>query len=298
MSAANPEPQNNALPFTGERFTPECVREMWLEHYARYAFASRFAQGKDVLDCACGEGFGASMLSAVARRVDAVDVSQTAIDHARCRYVRDNLHFGQANALALPYASAQFDLVVSFETLEHLVEHEQLLAEFARVLKPDGILLISTPDKRVYSDLAGYRNEFHPRELYAEEFAALLAREFAHTEVYGQKLLFQSSIQSLQAPHHGLRCWPQTMTAEGLQEGLSYAPMYLLAACARSDAALQPYRGVSHWFGDVAESVYSHYNAEIRKGIAGGMRILELEAQVAQLQSQLQHAERGYPRQD
>lgn len=276
-----------ALDFTGERFTPECVREMWLEHYARYAFATRFASGKRVLDCACGEGFGAYLLSATAAQVDAVDLSEAAVAHAARRYVAPNLSFRQANALALPFAAAQFDLVVSFETLEHLVEHEQLLAEFARVLKPDGILLISTPDKRVYSDLAGYRNEFHPRELYADEFAALLAREFAHTEVYGQKLLFQSSIQSLQSASVPLQTWPQTMTDAGLQDGLAYEAMYLLAACARSADTLRPYRGVSHWFGDAAESVYKHYNDEIRKGIRGGLRIQELEAQVAQLQAQL-----------
>jgi 2-polyprenyl-3-methyl-5-hydroxy-6-metoxy-1,4-benzoquinol methylase len=278
-----------ALDFTGERFTPECVREMWLEHYARYAFATRFAAGKQVLDCACGEGFGAAMLSAVAAQVDAVDLSETAIAHATRRYPRSNLRFAQADALALPFAAGQFDLVVSFETLEHLTEHEVLLAEFARVLKADGILLISTPDKRVYSDLAGYRNEFHPRELYADEFAALLAREFAHTEVYGQKLLFQSSIQSLQQAEAdaALHCWPQTMTDAGLRAGLRYDPMYLLAACARTAATLEPYRQLSHWFGDAAESVYKHYNDEIRKGIRGGQRIVELEAQVAQLQAQV-----------
>lgn len=279
--------QHHALPFTGERFTPECVREMWLEHYARYAFATRFASARKVLDCACGEGFGAAMLAATAAQVDAVDLSEQAVAHARQRYPAPNLRFHQANALQLPFADASFDLVVSFETLEHLVEHEQLLAEFARVLKPDGILLISTPDKRVYSDLAGYRNEFHPRELYAHEFAALLAREFEHTEVYGQQLLFQSSIQSLQGPLPELRSWPQTMTQTGLQEGLGYASMYLLAACARQEHLLAPYRNVSHWFGDAAQSVYEHYNAEIRKGIAGGHRILELEAQVEQLRQQL-----------
>ena len=226
------------------------------------------------------------MLSQVAARVDAVDLSAKAIAHARLRYQNPNLEFHQANALTLPFAHASFDLVVSFETLEHMIEHEQLLAEFARVLKPEGILLISTPDKRVYSDLAGYRNEFHPRELYAHEFAALLAREFDCSEVYGQKLLFQSSIQSL-SNTLPLRSWPQTMTHEGLRDGLVYEPMYLLAACARSAAQLAPFRQLSHWFGDSAESVYQHYNDEIRKGIRAGHRIAELEAELAALRKQL-----------
>ena len=261
---------------------------MWLEHYARYAFATHFSHGKRVLDCACGEGFGASLLSQHARTVDAVDLSGAAIEHARQRYGHERLKFHVADALALPFAQGSFDLVVSFETLEHLVEHEALLREFARVLSSDGILLISTPDKAVYSDQAGYQNPFHPRELYRHQFENLLAQEFGFTEIYGQKLLFQSSISSagagIAAPAHALA---HTMTEAGLQSGLTYAPVYLIAACARRPELLASHRGLSHWFGDAAESVYQHYNDEIRKGIRGGHRILELEAEVERLKVEL-----------
>lgn len=289
MSAVQ-NPATPALEFTGERFTPECVREMWLEHYARYAFATRFAHGRRVLDCASGEGFGADLLARVARQVDAVDVSAEAVAHARGRYAATpRLAFHQASALALPFPDGHFDLVVSFETLEHLVEHEALVDEFARVLAPDGLLLISTPDKAIYSDQAGYRNEFHPRELYRPEFEALLKRQFGHTEIYGQQLLFQSAISSagsgIAAPRHAL---PQTMQADGvLVDGLAYDAVYLIAACARRAELLAPHRGLAHWFGDAAQSVYQHYQYEIRQGIRGGHRILELEAENAALREQL-----------
>lgn len=291
------EPARPALEFTGERFTPECVREMWLEHFARYAFATRFAHGRRVLDCASGEGFGADLLARVARQVDAVDVSTQAIAHARQRYAHNpRLSFHAASALALPFPDGHFDLVVSFETLEHLVEHEALLDEFARVLAPDGILLISTPDKAVYSDQAGYRNEFHPRELYRPEFEALLARQFAHTEIYGQQLLFQSAIsaagQGIAAPRHAQL---HTMRADGvLVDGLAYDAMYLIAACARRSELLDPHRCLSHWFGDAAQSVYQHYQYEIRQGIRGGHRILELEAENAALRAQLEALRRPH----
>jgi SAM-dependent methyltransferase len=287
MSEALEDP---TLPFTGERFTPECVREMWLEHYARYAFATRFAHGRHVLDCASGEGFGAAMLSRVARQVDAVDVSAEAIGHARKRYGgMPRLFFHEASALALPFPDAHFDLVVSFETLEHLVEHEPLIDEFARVLKPDGLLLISTPDKAIYSDKAGYRNEFHPRELYRPEFEALLARHFAATEIYGQQLLFQSAISStgtgVAAP---ARAVLHTMDeADQLVDGLAHDAVYLIAACARRGELLAPHRGLSHWFGDAAQAVYQHYQYEIRQGIRGGHRIQELEAENAALRAQI-----------
>ena len=75
-----------ALDFTGERFTPECVREIWYEHWARYAFALEFAQGKRVLDAACGEGFGSALLARTAREVTGVDISAQAVAHAQARY--------------------------------------------------------------------------------------------------------------------------------------------------------------------------------------------------------------------
>ena len=80
-----------ALPFDGERFTPECVREMWYEHWHRYVFAQDFVAGKRVLDLACGEGYGADLLARTASSVVGVDISEAAIAHARARYDRPGL---------------------------------------------------------------------------------------------------------------------------------------------------------------------------------------------------------------
>ncbi|MEO7199427.1 MAG: class I SAM-dependent methyltransferase, partial [Dokdonella sp.] len=168
------------LQFTGERFTPECVREIWYEHWHRYAFALDLARGKRVLDAACGEGYGSNLLAGVAAEVVGVDISAEAISHARARYQRDNLSFATGDAAALTFSDQRFDLIVSFETLEHLYEQEALVAGFARMLAPSGVLLISSPDKRTYSEIAGFRNEFHVRELYREELMSLLGGHFPH----------------------------------------------------------------------------------------------------------------------
>jgi len=94
---------------------------------------------------------------------------------------------------ALRAPDASFDLVVSFETLEHVAAQEALVAGFARVLSADGVLVISSPDKRTYSDATGFHNEFHVRELYRDELLALLQAHFPHVRLYGQKLLFESA---------------------------------------------------------------------------------------------------------
>jgi len=274
------------LEFTGERFTPECVREIWYEHWHRYVFAREFAKDKRVLDAACGEGYGSALLAAGAASVLGVDIAEQAIAHARSRYGgRANLRFERGDCTALDVAAANFDLVVSFETLEHVAAQEQLIAGFARALAPGGILIVSSPDKRTYSDASGFRNEFHVRELYRDELLALLEPHFAHVRLYGQKLLFQSAIWSTeQVPS---RVATATVAAAGGEPkpGFDYAPLYFIAVFSNQPlAAGLPDLAL---FGDREESVYQHYNGEVRKNIRAGGRIAELEAEVAALRNQL-----------
>jgi SAM-dependent methyltransferase len=273
-----PEP----MTFTGERFTPECVREIWYEHWHRYAFALPLARGRRVLDAACGEGFGSALLAGAATSVIGVDIDPQAVSHARGRYgARAGLDYREGDCTrleALPEAS--FDLIVSFETLEHVAEQERMLDGFARLLAPDGVLLVSTPDKRTYSDDTGFRNEFHVRELYREEFEALLAPRFPHRRLYGQKLLFASAIWEASGSGH----WSASTLGSGTDEPtpqLDYAPLYYVAACARDAGTLHALPSLS-LFADAAQSVYAHYEDEIRKGIRAGHRIAELEAELNQ----------------
>lgn len=275
----------DALPFTGERFTPECVREIWYEHWHRYAFARRFAADRNVLDAACGEGYGSALLAGVASAVTGVDIDPASIAHARSRYPLPGLKFEIADATTLPFDDGQFDVVVSFETLEHLVEQEKLLAGFARVLRDDGVLIISSPDKQTYGDQAGFRNEFHVRELYREELLALLAGHFPHVQLYGQKLLFQSALWRLDAVTGSSEAWTATNAGGSLAPRLDYAPMYFVAVCAKT--ALPQSLPALSLFGDREEAVYAHYNQEIRKNMGAGVRIAELEAEVGRLRSTL-----------
>jgi SAM-dependent methyltransferase len=273
---------NEPLEFTGERFTPECVREIWYEHWHRYALAARFAAGRRVLDAACGEGYGSALLARHAASVLGVDIADGAVAHARARYASSNLSFQQGDATALDaLPDASFDLIVSFETLEHVHEQERMVAGFARLLAPRGLLLISSPDKRTYTDATGTPNPHHVRELYREELEALLAPHFPARALFGQKLLFQSALWPLDAPAAQVAADTAREHGAAVAPGFAYAPLYFIAACAR-DATDIPagLAGLVSLFGDAEESVYAHYNAEVRKNMRAGARIAELEAEL------------------
>jgi len=278
--------RTTVLDFTGERFTPECEREIAYEHWHRYAWAAQLVAGKVVLDAACGEGYGAHLLSATADRVIGVDLSSESIEHARARYPHERLTFHCANCLSLPLEDRSVDVVVSFETLEHLAEHEELLTEFRRVLRPDGFLILSSPDRKTYSDETGYNNPFHVRELYREEFEQLLQRHFAAHRLFGQKLAFASVLWSLQ---DGEGCqWLTADAGENVAVGTSPAlpTMYFIALAAAAEEYL-PAAPCQSLYGDVRESVYSHYYDVIRKHILGEHLLAERDAEVAELRRRL-----------
>jgi SAM-dependent methyltransferase len=275
------------MDFTGERFTPECVREIWYEHWHRYVFARAFVRGKRVLDAACGEGYGSALLAREAASVLGIDIAEDAIAHARARYADRgaNLRFERGDCTALDVPAASFDLITSFETLEHVEAQKALIDGFARALAADGTLIISSPDKRSYSDVSGFRNEFHVRELYRDELLALLKPHFPFVHLYGQKLLFQSTIWSLGGAATGVAA--ATSRAGEPQPRLDYDPLYFIAICSRQPLTFD-LPGVA-LFGDREESVYQHYNGEVRKNMAAGARLAQLEAEVAALRRELEY---------
>lgn len=274
--------ESTVLEFTGERFTPECVREIWYEHMHRYAFAAPHAQGREVLDAACGEGYGAALLAQNgASAVLGIDVSASAIAHAQRRYGSlPGLRFAEADVTRLDHLpAASFDLIVSFETLEHLHAQERMVAGFRRLLRPDGLLILSSPDKKTYSEASGFHNEFHVRELYREELETLLAREFPAVRLLGQKLLFQSLIYDLEQPPRAGQA--QVLDQDGrISQGPDYPPVYFIALCALTAERLAAIAPGLHLFGDRAESVYAHYYHEIRKNMQAGGVIADLVAQL------------------
>ncbi|UCA47069.1 bifunctional 2-polyprenyl-6-hydroxyphenol methylase/3-demethylubiquinol 3-O-methyltransferase UbiG [Pseudochrobactrum sp. XF203] len=184
------------LPFTGERYVPEIAGEIRLEHIHRYAWARDLVNGLDVLDIASGEGFGSAILSETAKTVTGVDISEEAVLHAQKRYGNlASFLVGAANEI--PMEDNSVDAVISFETIEHVSNHVSMLDEIKRVLRPNGFLMISSPDKEIYTDKAGYVNEFHVSELTFGEFKNLLEVNFNNVRMFGQKITACSIIVDL-----------------------------------------------------------------------------------------------------
>ncbi len=178
------------MEFTGERVVPgKTPQTIYDEHIYRYIFASGLAENKVVLDVACGTGYGTRHLAEKGSgKVVGVDISAEAVDYARERFGKDNkASFVCANATRLPFGDNAFDMIVSFETIEHIRQHGKFLAECRRVLKENGLLICSTPNRRIFSPkLVKPINTFHVKEFWPGEFHHLLRRYFADITLYGQ----------------------------------------------------------------------------------------------------------------
>jgi SAM-dependent methyltransferase len=180
MSAFVPDvphtPVDDVLTLTGERTIPGLdVENYWFRrHEVVYQrLASRCAD-RDVLEAGCGEGYGADLISRVARRVIALDYDETTVAHVRAHYPRVEVMHG--NLAELPLADASVDVVVNFQVIEHLWDQTQFVRECARVLRPSGLLMVSTPNRITFSPGRDTPiNPFHTRELNADELSQLLA---------------------------------------------------------------------------------------------------------------------------
>jgi 2-polyprenyl-3-methyl-5-hydroxy-6-metoxy-1,4-benzoquinol methylase len=216
----------NNLKWTGERLVTEVANEDTIYHLHRYAIPMDYITGKIVVDIASGEGYRSNLMALKAKHVYGIDISEEAVLFAAEKYnTTTNLSFKVGSVEKIPLDDHMADVVVSFETLEHTDKHHEMMREVKRVLKPGGIVIISSPDKANYSDRFNRVNSFHVKELYFIEFKELLNQYFKTSYFYYQTFLTGSLIVKDNYTNNTITEYTGDYLAIAANNGLSF-PMF------------------------------------------------------------------------
>ena len=176
--------QNDVLENDYERMIPEFHKGTltYAEHITRYACAEDLVKNKVVLDIASGSGYGTQMLSRTAKKVFGVDVNDVAVNYARKHYNGRNIEYKVGDGELIPLEDNSVDVVITFETIEHIRNYKKFIKEVKRVLKPNGIAIVSTPNDIEFAE----GNHFHLHEFEYDELKQLLKKDFKYMKPYFQ----------------------------------------------------------------------------------------------------------------
>ena len=289
-----------------ERFDPSLVGKIAYEHLHRYAFARTLVSGRRVLDVASGEGYGSAILAETAKDVIGCEIDGATVEAAQEKYRSlVNLRFEEGDCRKLPFDSGTFDVVVSFETIEHLGEQDIFIAEVRRVLKPDGFFILSTPNTEIYSPGGAGLNEFHVKELTFREFEDLLTGSFLNVKIIGQRLAIVSMTgiiaqdeadKSSEFLAGYTRVAGQQRECIALRPAIVSDPEYLIAIC--SNGNLPHIRELHSIFLDEGDDLWRAHDKRLRW--ASGLHeetesfrqeYRDLKAQLSRLEAQKPRAE-------
>jgi SAM-dependent methyltransferase len=214
------------------------------------------------------------LLAQSALSVVGVDISQETVSHADATYSQPNLRYVASSCISIPEPDASFDVIVSFETIEHFTEHEAFMREVDRLLAPDGLLIISSPNRPEYSGRTGYKNEFHVKELDRAELKALLDPYFSGQCWFGQRAAFHSMMWPLDAAATGA----VALTTDG---GPGFPPeLYYLVFCTRGGGPMQQVHRQLTMVTDREQSVYAEWSRTYRDNAALSAQIERLNAEI------------------
>jgi ubiquinone/menaquinone biosynthesis C-methylase UbiE len=264
-----------------ERYDAKDTYHAWYEHWHRYHWLCNFLNKQTVADLACGEGYGSALLAQHGNQVTGIDIDSETIEQAKSKYQKTaQLSYINANVLNTPLEDHSIDVVTSFETLEHLTEHQQLLSEFKRILKPAGTLVISTPDKAVYSGSETH-NEFHLKELTEDEFTELISTHFEHVVYFGQQFQTNSVLAPLEKNNGRNESIYVEQHQEFTQSTNQQKPTYLIAVASDSADSIAPFKnaGTSH-FNDSNNKLFNHYEQQIKRLLEADQQLKKLETQI------------------
>lgn len=263
---------------TGERMVPEYHKGslIYAEHLTRYMSAEVLAKDKVVLDIACGTGYGSKILARTAKKVYGVDVDEATIKYAKQKFGSANVEYKVGDGIAIPLEDKSIDLVVTFETIEHIKDYNQFIKEIKRVLKPDGLAIISTPNDVEFAE----GNHFHIHEFKFNELVQLLKKDFDHIDPYYQATWKYVALgdEELMKATHELPVKTLNLAPLGQDQ---YLYFYLLCSNRKIHEKIDPIAGMGEHYSD-RQLLSAHQATE--KTIAG------LNGEVQKLQDQLNMA--------
>jgi SAM-dependent methyltransferase len=278
------------MEFTGERFIPEAANHnsMPEDHYSRYFFAAELVRGRRVLDLGCGTGYGSYHLSQKgAAFVLGLDVGAEAVRYASRHYRAPNLAFARSDALCLPLRPGSFDLVVSFEVLEHLQEVEIYLSGIGDVLHERGWLIGSTPNRLLSSpDVEQPYNPFHHREYDLAELEALLYQTFSEVVVVGQRPFHGLVIGAVPASADEDACVELLPEAGSMEDSVADS-MFFVYLAGKQEASLDEVKS------EIERPHYYLGRSASRHVMLQSKHIRELEAERDRLESLVRSYEAG-----
>ncbi len=265
-----------------ERMVPEFHKNTltYAEHLTRYLCAEKLVKGKTVLDIACGSGYGTQLLARSAKQVYGVDVDKTSVQYADETYGARNIKYMVGDGVAIPLDDASVDVIVTFETIEHIQDYKKFIKEVKRVLKPDGLALISTPNDLEFAE----GNHFHLHEFKYRELIDLLRKDFKNIDSYYQATWKYVAVGTeKQLLSEGAMDIPVMNLSTTTPD--QYLYFYLLCSNRAITEKVEPLAALGEHYSDrtlAAERVTAALQKE-----AYVHRITELEAQTQELNARL-----------
>ncbi len=238
-----------AIGKTGERMVPEVHRHglIYAEHLIRYQAAQDLVKDKVVLDIASGSGYGTQLLAKHAAKVYGVDIDEDTVEYAKKHYGAENIIYKVGDGERIPLEDNSVDVVVTFETIEHIKNYEQFIAEINRVLVPDGLAIVSTPNDLEFAE----GNHYHLHEFTYKELVALLQKSFKNIDSYYQATWKYVAIGSQeQIGREGYLTFPTINLAPPKPE--QYLYFYLLCSNRKIVETIRPSGALGAHYSDRA----------------------------------------------
>lgn len=275
---------------TGERMVPAYHKSkiVYGEHIVRYTAARELVKNKKVLDIASGSGYGTAELAKTAAYVTGVDVNQDAIAYAKRNYGKTNVNFILGDGVTIPLDTDSVDVVVSFETIEHIEDYKFFLKEVERVLKPDGLFVLSTPNDVEFPE----GNHYHIHEFKEKELVSLVKRSFKTIDMYYQGTWLYNAllpINMLGSEWEDMLMTMQTAPIKTIQS----VYFYLLCSNNKKNPHLAPLSAISEHYSARSRELHAD---EIRHHMDEQQKNIErLEAENGQLIAERERLKKTIP---